>query len=94
MGCASHRLDWQSPYRELSSLEEGDILHLPTGATVTKEQLVNIIGKARIIYVGEAHDNINSHKVQIEILKALAQRNPEKIAVGMEMLKRFFTGVC
>ncbi len=88
MGCASHRLDWQSPYRELSSLEKGDILHVPTGTTVTKEQLVNMLGGARVIYVGEAHDNINSHKVQIEILKALAQRNPEKIAVGMEMLKR------
>lgn len=88
MGCASHRLDWRSPYRDLYSLKEGDILHLPTGITITKEQLINILGGARIIYVGEVHDNINSHKVQIEILKALAECNPQKIAVGMEMLKR------
>ena len=88
MGCASHKLDWESPYRELSSLEEGDIVHLPTGIRTTKEQLINVLGGARIIYVGETHDNINSHKVQIEILKALVERYPRQIAVGVEMLKR------
>jgi uncharacterized iron-regulated protein len=90
VGClgAYHKLDWQSPYRELSSLKEGDILHLPTGVKITKGQLINMLGGARIIYVGETHDNINSHKVQIEILKALAERYPQKIAVGMEMLKQ------
>jgi uncharacterized iron-regulated protein len=87
-GChgAHHKFDWQSPYRELSSLKEGDILHLPTGVKITKEQLINMLGAARIIYVGETHDNINSHEVQIEILKALTERHPHKIAVGMEML--------
>ena len=88
MGCAGHKLDWESPYRELSSLEEGDILHLPTGVKTTKEQLINVLDGARIIYVGETHDNINSHKVQIEILKALVERYPRQIAVGIEMLKR------
>ncbi len=88
MGCASHKPNWQSPYRELSSLREGDILHLSTGIMITKEQLINMLSGARIIYVGEAHDNINSHKVQIEILKAFIERYPHKIAVGMEMLKR------
>jgi uncharacterized iron-regulated protein len=88
MGCASHKLDWQSPYRKLSSLKEGDILHLPTGVKITKEQLINMLGGARIIYVGETHDNINSHKVQIEILKAFTERYPQKIAVGMEMLEK------
>ena len=87
-GCASHKLDWQSPYRKLSSLEEGDIVHLSTGVKITKEQLTNILGSARIIYVAETHDNINSHRVQLEILKALTERYPQKIAVGMEMLKR------
>ena len=87
-GCASHKPNWQSPYRDLSSLREGDILHLPTGIKITKVQLINMLSGARIIYVGEAHDNINSHNVQIEILKALTERYPEKIAVGMEMLKK------
>jgi uncharacterized iron-regulated protein len=81
-------LNWQSPYRELPSLKEGDIVHLPTGVKITKEQLTDILGGAQVIYVGETHDNINSHKVQLQILKALRKRYPKKIAVGMEMLTR------
>jgi uncharacterized iron-regulated protein len=88
MGCASHRLDWQSPYRGLTSLDEGDILHIPTGIKTTKGQLTDMLAGARVIYVAETHDNINSHEVQLEILKALTERYPQKIAVGMEMLKR------
>jgi len=88
LGCATHKLNWQSPYRKLASLKEGDIVHLPTGVKVTKEQLINMLGAARIIYVGETHDNIYSHKVQIEILTALTERYPQKVAVGLEMLTR------
>jgi len=83
-----HRLAWQSPYRDISSLQEGDIVHLSTGRLVSKEELINIADGARIIYVGETHDNLNAHKVQLEILKAFHERHPGGIAVGMEMLKR------
>lgn len=82
------KMSWQSPYKSLSSLEEGDIVHLPTGVKVSKEQLISLLSRARIVYVGEAHDNVHAHKVQLEILKALTERYPEKIAVGMEMLRR------
>lgn len=91
-GCSmfsGHRkAGWQSPYRAFSSLKEGDIVHLPTGVSVTKDQLIEILSGARLIYVGEAHDNINCHKVQLEILEALEKRYPGKLAVGMEMLQR------
>jgi uncharacterized iron-regulated protein len=87
-GCASHKHYWQSPYQELSSLEEGEIVHLGTGIKVTEPQLVSAIEGARIVYVSETHDNVYSHEVQMDILKALAERYPERMAVGMEMLKR------
>ncbi len=87
-GCASHKLNWQSPYRQLSSLREGDIVHLATGVKITRKQLIDMLSGARIIYVGETHDNIHSHMVQLKILEALTERYPQKIAVGMEMLKR------
>lgn len=91
-GCGTlksrQKLDWQSPYRDISSLQQGDIVHLPTGVLVSKEQLMNIIDGASIVYVGETHDNINAHKVQLEILRAFHERHPDNIAVGMEMLKR------
>jgi len=91
-GCSmvapGHKLNWQSPYRDFSSLEEGDIVHLPTGVEVSKEELIKILSSARIVYVGETHDNIHAHKVQLEILTALWEQDPGEIAVGMEMLKR------
>ncbi len=88
MFSSPHELGWQSPYRGLSSVEEGEIFHIPTGVTVTKEQMVEMLAGARIVYVGEAHDNMNAHKVQLEILQALHDLFPGEIAVGMEMLKR------
>ena len=91
-GCMSlnppRKLDWQSPYKDISTLEEGQIVHLQTGEVVTKEQLMDISSCATIVYVGEAHDNLNAHKVQLEILQAFHERYPGNIAVGMEMLKR------
>jgi len=82
------KLNWQSPYIDFSSLEEGDIVHIPTGVEVSKEQLIGMLSSARVVYVGETHDNIHAHRVQLEILEALWERYPGEIAVGMEMLKR------
>ncbi|MDY6954339.1 MAG: ChaN family lipoprotein [Thermodesulfobacteriota bacterium] len=91
-GCSmvgpGHRLNWQSPYKDFASFEEGDIVHLPTGVEVSKEELIEIVSAARVVYVGETHDNIHAHKVQLEILTALWERYPGQIAVGMEMLKQ------
>jgi len=88
MRVSPYQLSWQSPYKDLSSLKEGDIVHLPTGVKVSKAQLINMLSGNTIVYVGEAHDNLNAHKVQLEILRDLAVRHPDKIAVGMEMLRR------
>jgi uncharacterized iron-regulated protein len=88
-GLSSRRkASWESPYKDLSFLEPGDILHLPTGVKVSKDDLIHMLAAERVIYVGETHDNINAHQVQLEILEALWNLYPGKIAVGMEMLKR------
>jgi uncharacterized iron-regulated protein len=88
VGCASHKYSWHSPYKDVASLKDGDILHVPTGVLVEKEALVDYLDGMKVIYVGETHDNINAHRMQLKILKALHQRNPGGVAVGMEMLKR------
>ncbi len=77
-----------SPYRNLSELKDNQILHLPTGVTVSKEQMLDTISAARVIYIGETHDNIEAHRVQLEILEGLSHRFPGKVAVGMEMFRR------
>ncbi len=77
-----------SPYRRLEGLPEGTILHVPTGVDLTHEQLIDLLATARIVYVGESHDNIRHHRIQLDILHALADRMPGKVAVGMEMFQR------
>ena len=38
-----------------------------------------------LVYVGELHDNPASHRLQVEILKAMQASHPGKVALGMEM---------
>ncbi|TAK09053.1 MAG: PDZ domain-containing protein [Candidatus Manganitrophaceae bacterium] len=78
----------ESPYVDIDQIEEGKIVHLSTGVAVAKERLIEFLAPARIVYVGEVHDNLEDHRVQLEILKAMNDRFPGKIAVGMEMFRR------
>ena len=78
----------ESPYIDIDQIDIGKIVHLETGVAVSKEQLIDIVSRARIVYVGEVHDNLEDHRVQLEILKALNERFPGKMAVGMEMFRR------
>lgn len=89
IGCSTQGkiISMYSPYKDLSTLKIDDILHLSTGSLIEKDQLFKNLASSRIIYVGETHDNINAHKMQLEILKAMYKQAPGKIAVGMEMLK-------
>jgi uncharacterized iron-regulated protein len=75
-----------SPYRNLGAMETGQILHLPTGLTVNFEQMMNSISASRVIYIGETHDNIEAHKVQLQIIKKLSEKFP--VAIGLEMFRR------
>src|SRR3990172_12687385 len=74
----------ESPYRRIDGLAEGTILHVPTGVEVTRVQLFDLLAGARVIYVGESHTNVRHHRIQLDILTALADRFPGKVAVGME----------
>ncbi len=75
-----------SPYRDVESLDVGQILHLPTGMVVSLEQMVDSISASRVIYIGETHDNIEAHKVQLQIIQYLAEKYP--LAIGLEMFRR------
>ncbi len=77
-----------SPYANLKEAEVGDIVHLPTGVKVNFDQLIDTLSDSRIIYVGETHDNLEAHRVQLEIIQALNNKFPGRVAVGMEMFRR------
>lgn len=77
-----------SPYLSLDELANNEILHLPTGIKVSFDQMQDTISSSRVIYIGETHDNIEAHRVQLEIIKDLTRRFPGKVFVGMEMFRR------
>ena len=75
-----------SPYLNLGNLQTGQILHLPTGLTVTFSEMMDSVATSRVIYIGETHDNIEAHKVQLQIIKRLSEQFP--LAIGLEMFRR------
>src|SRR4051794_32531468 len=78
----------ENPYPLRSQPKLGDVLHLPTGTLVTPEQMHALAADARIVYVGEAHDNQAAHRLELEVLKSLSERYPGGTALGMEMFAR------
>ncbi|MFO7813272.1 MAG: ChaN family lipoprotein [Pelovirga sp.] len=75
----------RQPYPLPPPIIAGDIFHLPSGYRVEHETVIDHALRAQVIYVGETHDNPASHRVQEDILRALTENNPEKVALGMEM---------
>ena len=86
-GCAAPRMlgNPEDPYPAATAPVVGEIRHLPTGVQVSAEQMAAIATDARLIYVGETHDNPASHRIELQLLQALAERYPERTALGMEM---------
>jgi uncharacterized iron-regulated protein len=80
--------DPENPYPLQSPPRVGDLVHLPTGIVVTPAQMFTIAGDARIVYLGETHDNPASHRLELQVLQALAERHPGRQALGMEMFVR------
>ncbi len=63
----------------------GEIYHLPTGIKVSQKQMLSAITDARIIYVGETHDNPAAHRLELDVLTAMAKRYPGQLSLGLEM---------
>lgn len=78
---------YKSPYRPIETLEPGTILHVPTGTTLTPEELFSYISNSNIVYVGESHKSVTHHKIQLDIIKSLHSEFPDTLSVGMEMFK-------
>lgn len=86
-GCSRTSLQWDSeaPYPPPRAPEIGDILHTATGHFINQQQLFSSLTRYPLVYVGELHDNPASHRLQLEILKAMQARHPGQVALGMEM---------
>jgi len=77
--------DPETPYAPTRPPEVGDILHMPTGSYVSEEAMLAALADVRVVFAGETHDNPASHRLQLNVLKAMQERWPGQVALGMEM---------
>jgi uncharacterized iron-regulated protein len=91
-GCAATQpsLDVESPYVDPRTLRVGEILHLATGRLLAESEALDYLCRFPVVYVGEAHDNVEAHAVQLTVLKAMEACFPGQVALGLEMLQRPF----
>lgn len=61
-------------------------VELATGKTVALEEMVDDLQQARVIFVGEDHQEVGHHRAQLQIIKAL-EKAGKKVAIGLEMFR-------
>jgi len=60
---------------------------LPATAQAPFETMIDQLEKSRVVYVGETHTDYGHHLMQLQIMQALHQRQPD-LAIGLEMFPR------
>ncbi len=64
-----------------------EIFKLPEGEKISFRRLMDDLQEARVIFIGESHDQLEHHQIQVTILQDLLARGKE-VAIGMEMFER------
>ena len=90
-GCVANRAavngNPENPYPPKSGAKAGEIYHLPTGLAISEDGLMDMLSGARLVCVGETHDNLSDKRVELAVIKGLYRRFPGKVAIGMEMFR-------
>jgi len=90
-GCAADRAAMtgsaEMPYPPSAPPKVEEILHLPTGLRLSIDGMIEMLSGARLVCVGETHDNLNDQRVEMTVVRELHRRFPGKVAVGMEMFR-------
>lgn len=63
-------------------------IYTVSGEVVSEQALLDALTSARVVLIGESHDNAADHAVQLRLLRGVADRKPA--ALGMEMFQRPF----
>lgn len=69
----------------LVDISPGKIVSGRTGKLVSEETLFRDLRRADFIYVGETHNSLPMHDVQLRVLRALNRADGREMAVGLEM---------
>lgn len=70
---------------KLVRVAPGQIISARTGKPVSFSQMVHEMAESRFIYVGESHDSLAMHDIQLRIIEALHEKD-QSLAIGLEML--------
>jgi uncharacterized iron-regulated protein len=52
------------------------------------EMMLADLTRADVVFVGEEHDDANTHRLELTLLEAIAQKRPTGVVVGLEMFER------
>lgn len=66
-------------------IEPGKIYSARTGRPVEFEKMIKEMKKARFVYAGETHDNLDMHEMQFRVIEALYRQDPS-LAIGLEQV--------
>jgi uncharacterized iron-regulated protein len=64
-----------------------EILTFPEGEQTTFKELLNDLNTIRVIFVGESHDQIEHHQIQVKLIQDLVAKG-KNVVIGMEMFER------
>jgi uncharacterized iron-regulated protein len=64
-----------------------EIFRLPEGDPITFAQLLSDLDTARVIFVGESHDQIEHHQIQVRMIHDLVAKGKD-VVIGMEMFEK------
>lgn len=71
----------------VGKIHAGEIVRSSTGKVVDYRTIAADFKKSRLCVIGEMHDSIKCHEVQLELIKELYRSN-KKLIVGFEFFKR------
>ncbi len=69
------------------------IIDTRTGEPVSFEAMMDDLADVRVVFIGERHTSAAHHEIQLRIIKALYERHPRDLKVGMEMFSRPYQSV-
>ncbi len=79
---------WVANVRSLSPpIGPDEIIRFPEGEKVSLPELLTDIEDARVILIGEAHDQFDHHRVQLTVIRELMQTG-KSVVIAMEMFQR------
>jgi uncharacterized iron-regulated protein len=78
---------WVSKISTLKSpIGPEEILRLPEGDSITFAPLLEQISRTRVVFVGESHDQIEHHQIQVRLVQSLIAKG-KNVVIAMEMFE-------